>query len=199
VILDTPPQPRTLAHLLCALLLATTAACASQPAAPVASTGGKATTAAPPVTTRITAFSVSNENLNVDIVGLRDGLLKPDGARDLAFTATVEGPFNGLFVVSCNAKGEPSYGLRADTLRSNEDIPTELAGVVDTGKMTVPMGVVEGGKFINGESGSAEAGAGVHQLKLYTPNTATLRAGSFVRLYARVEGGTLVPGPVAPY
>jgi hypothetical protein len=158
------------------------------------------TTAAPATPTRITSFAVSNENLNVDKVGLRDGFMKPDGARDLAFTLTIDGPFESLFVVSTNAKGDPGYGLRADTLVGTEEIPTELGGVIDTGKMTVGIAVVENGKFINGESGSAHGGPGVHTLTLYIPNPATLQAGSFVRPYLRAPGSSaLLPGPVIPY
>jgi hypothetical protein len=158
------------------------------------------TTASPGSTTKITAFAVSNENLNVDKVGLRDGFMKPDGARDLAFTVTIDGPFESLFVVSTNAKGEPGYGLRADTLVGSEEVPVELGGVIDTGKMTVGIGVVEGGKFINGESGAAHAGPGLHSLTLYVPNTATLQPGSFVRLYLRAPGSSaLLPGPIVPY
>lgn len=156
----------------------------------------KASAAGP---TKVISFAVSNENLNVDKVGLRDGFLKPDGNRDLAFTASIDGPFEALFIVSANAKGEPGYGLRADTLTGSEEIPTELGGVIDTGKMTVGIGVVEGGKFINGESGSAHGGSGIHNLTCYVPNTATLKAGSFVRLYVRTPGGALLPGPVTPY
>lgn len=179
------------------------AACATTPPPPAAPAGqagpSGAKVLAVPVVTKITAFAVSNENLNVDKVSLRDGLLKPDGNRDLVFTLTIDGPFEAIFVISTNAKGDPSYGLRADTLVGAEEIPSELGGVIDTGKMTVPMGVVEGGKFINGDSGAARSGPGIHNLTLYVPNTATLNAGSFVRAYVKVQGGTLVPGPVVPY
>jgi hypothetical protein len=175
------------------------AACASNPPPQTTTSTVAQSTAAPAASSRVAAFGISTENLAVDKVGLRDGFMKPDGNRDLAFTATVEGPFEALFVVSTNAKGEPGYGLRADTLTGTEEIPTELGGVIDTGKMTVGIGVVEGGKFINGESGSAKGGPGIHNLTLYVPNTATLRAGSFVRLYLRAPGGALVPGPVTPY
>ena len=178
-------------------------ACSSKPAVQADTTSPDRvakTSAAPVASTRVVAFSVSNENLNVDKVGMRDGFMKPDGARDLAFSVTIDGPFESLFVVSANAKGDPSYGLRADTLTGNEDIPVELGGVIDTGKMTVGIGVVEGGKFINGESGSAHGGPGLHNLTLYIPNSATLQGGSFVRLYLRAPGSTaLIPGPVTPY
>lgn len=176
------------------------AACAgAAPATPAGTTTAKASSAAASSPTRIVSFAVSNENLNVDKVGLRDGFNKPDGNRDLAFTASIDGPYEALFIVSTNAKGEPGYGLRADTLTGTDEIPTALGGVIDTGKMTVGIGVVEGGKFTNGESGSAKGGSGLHNLTLYVPNTATLQAGSFVRLYLRTPGGTLLPGPITPY
>lgn len=151
------------------------------------------------VATKVTAFAVDNENLQVDKVGMKDGQLRPDGNRDHAFDATVDGPFDAIFIVETNQKGEPTYGYRADTLVGNEDLPHELAGVIDTGSMTIGLAVSEGGKFINGDSGSVSLTAGVHQLKIYGPNTNTLAAGDFVRIYVRTAGGALVPGPVASY
>lgn len=167
-----------------------------------ATTAGAPPAAAPTargsVTTKVTSFSVSLENLNVDRVGLGAGLLRPDGTRDLAFNATVDGPFDALFVVSTNERGQPGYGLRADTQTNNDEVPPELGGVIDTGKMTIGIGVSDGGTFINGENGSVRGSAGIHNFTLYIPNTAALRPGSFVRLYVR-SNGVLVPGPVTPY
>lgn len=175
-------------------------ACAAAPPPPAAATVAKSAPA-PATSTKITAFAVSNENLRVDKVGLRDGFMRPDGNRDLAFTATVDGEYETLFVVSTNAKGEPCYGLRADTLTGSEEVPSEFGGVVDTGRMTIGIGVVDGdtGKFINAESGSVHGGSGTHNLTFYISNTATLQPGSFVRLYVRAPGGSLVAGPVTPY
>lgn len=195
-----PPSPlRDRASLAFASLTVFAATACGGPATGPNGTTPATVSVAAAIPTKVVSFAVSNENLNVDKVGLRDGFMKPDGNRDLAFTASIDGPFEALFVVSTSAKGEPSYGLRADTLSGKEEIPTELGGVIDTGKMTVGVGVVEGGKFINGESGSVHAGSGLHTLTLYVPNTATLQAGSFVRLYVRVPGGALVRGPVTPY
>lgn len=193
------PRP---SHLVVAALCAAVGAatgCAGPPAPAAPATPAKTTTTATTATT-VVAFAVSPENLNVDKVGLRDGYQRPDGTRDLAFNATVQGPIDALFVVSTNQKGEPGYGLRADTLVGREEIPPELGGVIDTGRMTVGIGAVESGgtKFLNGESGSLHLGNGVHNLTLYIPNTATLQAGTFVRLYV-LAGGVLVPGPVTPY
>jgi hypothetical protein len=148
--------------------------------------------------TKVTAFALSNENLNVDKVGMQDGLFRPDGNRDHAFDATVEGPFDALFIVSCDAKGVPVYGFRADTLIGNEEVPAALGSVIDTGKMTLPIGVVENGKFANSDSGSVIVSGGTHRLKLYVPNSAALRPGMHVRLYAR-SMGAIAPGPFFEY
>ena len=199
-LLASAPSPlRSFARLALASLAALAATACGGPTASQSGTTPATTSVAATSSTRVVSFSVSNENLNVDKVGLRDGFMKADGNRDLAFTTSIDGPFEALFLVSTNAKGDPGYGLRADTLTGSEEIPTELGGVIDTGKMTVGIGVVEGGKFINGESGSAHGGSGVHNLALYVPNTATLQPGSFVRLYVRVPGGALLRGPVTPY
>lgn len=178
-----------------AVLAAASVACAATPTAELVAPEPTAISAA----TSIASFSVSDENLNIDKVGLRDGFLEPDGSRDLAFTTRIDGAYVALFVVSTNAKGDPGYGLRADTLTGNDEIPTEIRGVIDTGKMTVGIGVVEGGRYINAESGRVRGSVGVHDLTLYIPNTATLQAGSFVRLYVRTPDGALLPGPIIPY
>jgi len=144
----------------------------------------------------VTAFTISNENLRVDKVGMRDGALTPDGSVDLVFTATIDGPFDAVFIYSTNEKGEPTQGLRADTIVATNEIPPELGSVVDTGKMTFGLGVVENGKMINAENGSVRASGGVHQLTFYVPNSANLKEGDFVRLWVRAGGGLVASAPV---
>jgi hypothetical protein len=189
---------RSLPVLLATALLACAAllGCATRGAAPPSPVAAKTVVS---TTTTIAGFAVSAENLSVDMVGLRDGFLKPDGNRDLAFSASVNGPFDALFLVSTNAKGEPGYGLRADTLTGSDELPRELGGELDIGRMTVGIGVVEGGRYINLDSGAARGGPGAHALTLYVANTATLQAGQFVRLYVRTPEGVLLAGPVTPY
>jgi Ethanolamine utilization protein EutJ (predicted chaperonin) len=115
------------------------------------------------------------------------------------FLATIDGPADALFVVEVNQKGEPVYGFRADSVIGAEDLPRELGGVVDTGRMTTGIGVVEDGKFVNADSGAVTLGAGLHHIKIYAPNTNLQVAGDFVRLYVRAPDGPLVASPVAPY
>lgn len=153
-----------------------------------------------PATTKVTAFAVSNESLNVDKIGMRDGAIVPDGNRDLVFSGTVEGPADALFIVNCTEKGEPLQGFRADTVVGHEELPPEFGSVVDVGRLTVWIAVVEDGKFINSEGGTlGMIPVGTHQLKLYVPNTGTLRGGTHLRLYARGPSTGLVGGPVVPY
>ena len=50
-----------------------------------------------------------------------------------------------------------------------------------------------------GQSFRVKLTPGPHALKMYVPNTNTLRPNSHVRLYARAPGGAIVGGPVVPY
>lgn len=173
---------------------------------PAAKTDPTAVSVTPPgatgtPTTAVTSFAVSEENLRVDSISMRDGGIKPDGNRDLVFTASVNGPADALYLVTCTEKGEPLHGFRADTISGHEELPPELGSIVDVGRLTVWIAVVENGKFINTDGGAlGKLPEGPHSLKLYVPNTGNLRAGAHVRLFARpTGGGPLVGGPVVVY
>ena len=155
---------------------------------------------AAPGSTKVSAFSVDVENLNVDRISMRDGGIRADGNRDLVFRATVEGPADAIYLVTTSQKGDPQYGFRADTIVGHEELPSELGSVVDVGRLTVWIAVVEDGKFINGDGGVlGYLAPGAHALKLYVPNPGNLVAGTFLRLYARAPNGGLVAGPVVTY
>jgi len=155
---------------------------------------------AAPESTKVTSFMVDIENLNVDKISMRDGGIRPDGNRDLVFRATVEGPADALYLAATDEKGKPQYGFRADTIGGHEELPSELGSVVDVGRLTVWIAVVEDNKFINGDGGGLGFLApGSHSLKLYVPNPGNLQAGAFLRLYARAPNGGLAPGPVVHY
>ena len=153
-----------------------------------------------PVTTKILSFAIDGENLKVDKISMRDGNFNPDGNRDLVFTAMVEGPIDAFYLVTCDEKGTPHYGFRADTIVGHEEIPHELGSVVDVGRLTVWIAVVENNRWNNSDRGTLSTlSAGQHSLRLYVPNPGNLLPNSHLRLYARTPGGTLVPGPVIPY
>lgn len=150
--------------------------------------------------TKVTAFAVDIENLNVDKIAMRDGGIRPDGNRDLVFRATLEGPADALYLVTTSQKGEPHYGFRADTISGHEELPSELGNVVDVGRLTVWIAVVEDGRFINGDGGALGVlKEGTHVLKLYVPNPGNLEPGAFLRLYARAPNGGITGGPVVQY
>ena len=194
---------RTNGWVVPVMLVAAASACGGESGAPPAETPMRLKahgTPAPPESTKVTAFAVDVENLNVDKVSMRDGGIRPDGNRDLVFRATVEGPADALYLVTVDPKGEPHYGFRADTIVGHEEIPAELGSVVDVGRLTVWIAVVENGRFINSEGGTLGVlPAGAHSLKLYVPNTGNLTPGSHLRLYARAPNGGLAKGPVVPY
>jgi len=149
----------------------------------------------PPVpanSTRVTSFSVDIENLNVDVISMREGGVEPDGSRDLVFRATVYGPLDALYIVAVSEKGEPHFGFRADTISGHEELPIELGSVVDVGRLTTWIAVVKDGKFIATDAQNLrKLDAGPYQLKLYVPNTGNLMPGSYLRLYARAPNGGL--------
>lgn len=184
---------------LAASLLAL-AGCQKSSAAPAQEPNAKAEPGAP-VTTKVTAFAVHPENLNVDKIGMKEGAINPDGNRDLVFTSTVEGPADAIYIVTTDEKGSPVHGFRADTIGGAEELPKELAaaGQVDIGRLTVWIATVENNHFVNDDGGRLKLAPGPHVLKLYVPNTNTLRPGSHLRLYARAPGGAIVGGPVVPY
>ena len=150
-------------------------------------------------TAKITAFTVAAENLKVDAVGMNRGSISPDGSRDHVFTATIDGPVDALFIAECDDKGAPAYGFRASTVARNEELPKELGGVIDTGAMTIGIGVVENRHFANEDIGGIKLPDGHHELTLYAPNTAALQPGDYVRLWARSPNGSIVASPVARY
>jgi len=177
--------------------------CSSNKAADTsAQNAGDKTKPTGPITTKVTAFGIHIENLNVDKISMRDGNFNPDGNRDHVFTATVEGPADALFIVTTDEKGEPIHGFRADTIQGGEELPQELAaaGRVDLGKLTPWIAIAENNKFLNLDNGKLyPLAAGPHVLKMYVPNTGTLLAGAHLRLYARHPSGTLVGGPITAY
>ena len=189
---------RIVAAVAASLLFAGSLACNKSEDKPAEQPGAKASSSD---TTKVNAFAVDISNLNVDTISVRRGNANPDGNRDLVFTGTVEGPADALFIATTDDKGSPLADFRADTVPKGEELPQELAaaGPVDTGGMTVWMAVVENGKFVNDEKGRVKLAPGPHALKMYVPNTNTLRPNSHVRLYARAPGGAIVGGPIVPY
>jgi len=145
-------------------------------------------------TANILSFGLSDaDSLRVDKIGLRDGALRPDGLLDLAFRADVQGPIDALFVTTVNEKGEPTNTFRAYTLVGNQEPPEELRGVVERGSSALALGVEEGGRLINQESGAlGTLSPDRHSLKLYVANAGNLREGTRLVLFATAPGGAVV-------
>jgi hypothetical protein len=148
---------------------------------------------APSTPAQIVSFGVATDSLTVDKVGMRDGELVPDGAKDLAFDAVVLGPITQLFIFQTSDKCQPAGAFRADTLVGQEEAPKELGGDLELGRLALGMGVAENGKFINREGGSIPPlSAERHTLHIYVPNTNSFQAGTHACLFALQPDGVLV-------
>ncbi len=150
-------------------------------------------TNAPSTPASIESFGVAADSLTVDKVGMRDGELVPDGAKDLSFDAVVIGPVTQLFVFQTGEKCNPSGAFRSDTLTGAQEAPKELGGDLELGRLALGMGVMENGRFINREGGSIPPlTAERHTLRLYIGNTNSLQAGTHACLFALQPDGVLV-------
>jgi hypothetical protein len=153
--------------------------------------GTKATPPSSPA--KIDGFNVATDSLTVDRVGMRDGELVPDGSKDLAFDAVVTGPVTQIFLFQTDDKCSPSGSFRADTMTGSQEAPRELGGSLELGRLALGMGVVEGGKFINRETGAIPPlNAERHTLRLYVGNTNTLTPGTHACLFVLQPDGVLV-------
>lgn len=152
--------------------------------------------AAAPASVAITSaltLERSPDSGQVDRVGADDGSLHPDGVKDLAFVAQVDGPVNAVFLVSVDDQGKATGQYQADTLVGDQPSPPDLGS--RTGGTTSGIGVVEGGKLLNAKDGSlAPLGAGAHRLTLYVAESATLKPGTKLRVYFQRPDHTLVAG-----
>jgi hypothetical protein len=173
------------------------AACGpSQPAETGGASGttDKTTTTTTPATpAQILSFAVGQDSLQFDKVGMRDGELNPDGAKDLSFDAVVVGPITQIFLFQTDAKCGTSGSFRSDTLVGTQEAPPELGGTLELGRLALGMGVQENGKFINKETGAIPPlDAQRHTLRLYIGNTNALQPGTHACLFALQPDGVLV-------
>jgi hypothetical protein len=181
-------------HAVACAALALSACGPSQPAQ-TASTENKTTTTTttPAAPAQIVSFALAPDSLQFDKVGMRDGELNPDGAKDLSFDAVVVGPITQLFVFQTDAKCGVSGSFRSDTLVGSQEAPPELGGTLELGRLALGMGVSENGKFINRETGAIpQLTAERHTLRLYIGNTNALQPGTHACLFALQPDGVLV-------
>ncbi|CAN5925405.1 hypothetical protein BH11MYX4_BH11MYX4_11390 [soil metagenome] len=158
-----------------------------------AATGTPAVTPAPTTTMTSGTLERSPDSGQVDRVGADDGALHPDGVKDLSFVAQIDGPIAAVFLVSVDDQGKPTGQYQADTLVGDQPGPGELGG--RPGGTTSGIGVVEGGKLLNAKDGSlAPLAAGPHRLTLYVAESATLRAGTKLRVFFQRPDRSLAAG-----
>jgi len=135
----------------------------------------------------------SPDSGQVDRVGPSDGALSPDGTNDLGFVTQVDGPIAALFLVAVDDSGKPTGTFQADTLIGESESPAELGAKPGSG--TSGLGVFEGDKALNAKDGSLDTlAAGPHHLALYVAPSATVSAGTKLRVYVQRPDKSLVAG-----
>ncbi|CAN5759096.1 hypothetical protein BH09MYX1_BH09MYX1_34550 [soil metagenome] len=158
-----------------------------------------ATASGSAVEAKIKSFDKSADMLKVGKIGGSDGALKADGSNDAAFSVEVEGSFLAIFVVTTDAAGKPDGNFQWDTLIANEDMPSDMKGLVKTGGMTGGVGVFENGQVVNKPDGSLPPMSGSHKLDIYISNVGAFVAGSHFQLLVEKPDHTMLKGPVATF
>lgn len=173
--------------------------------APVASSAAPAASSATPpakpaLKGTVVSFARAAKSGTVDLVGEKDGSLKPDGVKDTVFDLEYDGaPATALFVMTTDAEGTLTSEFDADTLVGDQTIPSEIAGILNQGKTTYALGVYEADKLLNGKDGALAAPLteGRHKLALHISSKTFPKAP--VKIFVLLIDGTLIKGPmVAP-
>ena len=145
----------------------------------------------PKMSGNIRNFEKSKENLKVDKVGSKDGELEPDGVADMVYEVDIEGPADGVFVISTDDRGNPNGELAADTLVGKEPLPSEVVGLGAFGKHTAGLGIFEKGKLLNASDGHLPAlSPGPHALVVHLSTKDAPKAGA-LRVFVRFTDGSL--------
>ena len=172
----------------------------TSPSASVAPAASSAAIVTPPPKPKgtVRAFTRSATTGTVDKVGEKDGSYKPDGVKDVVFDLDYEGAATAIFVMTTDGEGSLTSEFDADSLVGDQTIPTEIAGMLNTGKTTAGLAIYEGDKLLNGKDGglAAPLADGPHKLSLYISSKNYPK--SPVKVFVLLPDGTLVKGPMLP-
>jgi hypothetical protein len=124
----------------------------------------------------------------LDIVGSGDSAIGPDGRPDGTFDADLEGPIDGLILVTTDAAGAPCCGQQWDTVVGSDPLPNIGSGFNGAGGATLVLGVWENGVVRNDPSGRVALGPGPHRVVLAGSPSGYFRVSQHFRLYVHPTG-----------
>jgi hypothetical protein len=122
------------------------------------------------------------------VVGSGDAAIGADGRPDGTFDADIEGPIDGLIMVTTDAAGAPCCGQQWDTVVGSDPLPNIGSAFNGAGGATWILGVWENGVVRNDPSGRVALGPGPHRVVLAASPSGYFRVGQHLRLYLHPTG-----------
>jgi len=131
---------------------------------------------------------VSHLPIGFDMVGKGDSAVHPDGEPDGTLAASLEGPIDGLILVTTDASGAPCCRQQWDTVVGQDPLPHIGSGFDGTGDSTWVLGVMEKNMLRNDPTGRIALGPGKHGVLLTASSTGFFHPGQFFRLMVHHPG-----------
>jgi hypothetical protein len=131
---------------------------------------------------------VTHLPIGMDMVGSGDSAVQPDGQPDGTFAASLEGPIDGLILITTDAAGNPCCGQQWDTIVGKDPLPHIGSGFDGTGDATWVLGVLEKGGLRNDPSGRISLGPGKHGVMLAGSSNGYFKPGQRFRLLVHHPG-----------
>ena len=150
-------------------------------------TPGCAATLPPPQTHPRIAI-VWRMPIGLDMVGKGDSAIYPDGEPDATIAAQLEGPIDGLVLVTTDSSGTPSGHQQWDTVVGQDPLPPIGGGFDGVGGDTWVLGVMEKDVMRNDPTGRVVLGPGKHSVLLTASSTGSFHAGQFFRVMVHHPG-----------
>jgi hypothetical protein len=131
---------------------------------------------------------VSHLPIGFDMVGAGDQAVHPDGQPEGTFAASLEGPIDGLILVTTDAAGAPCCGQQWDTIVGQDPLPHIGSGFDGAGSSTWILGVLEKNHLVNDATGRVLLGPGKHGVLLGGSPSGFFKPGQHFRLLVHHPG-----------
>ncbi len=140
---------------------------------------------------------VTHLPIGFDMVGAGDSAVHPDGQPEGTFAASLEGPIDGLILVTTDASGAPCCGQQWDTLVGQDPLPHIGSAFNGVGESTWVLGVMEKKSLVNDANGRVFLGPGKHAVLIGGSPSGYFKPGQYFRLLVHHPGaGEWNGGPV---
>jgi hypothetical protein len=144
--------------------------------------------AGPVVTISPGIVIVTHLPIGFDMVGAGDSAVHPDGQPEGTFAAQLEGPIDGLILVTTDAGGAPCCGQQWDTVVGQDPLPHIGSGFDGVGQSTWVLGVMEKKALVNDANGRVFLGPGKHAVLLGGNPSGYFNPGQHFRLLVHHPG-----------